>query len=901
MYSFFRRYSLVTQFNLEFQINWNNYECFFYNTFAGIAPIAIYFWGRKFCLFDEAKVLFLFFLKLRGQIMKVKLFLLLSSIHLLWIFANVLTNEDELNMDEELLFAKYQSLISATISGKDISDQDIPSTWVDDTPQEESIPEEFLQRMKMDEAMELLTDRDSENRDSVEFVVTTSEEVELAVRPFELSLSETTPSPVQTNPDLDLMVNDLNELSGQENIETSQQEGLDITKNEPERESFVEVIMQNESAISQETIQNTQEIFNESLEDQNINNQVTTEILLMSNNSQSLPTDCSYIPTVEGFPSYLEDNPIVNVLERVVKLESFDSVLSVLSEILSDFEFQLNKTTKCISDSSDIHAPCSIEASHLHRLKLVNSDEIVLQNQEIQVCKEQSDATISLLHKSEQQRDLSEIRLKKCRNEVTVIKVTAEQQQLAVEEAKVDLEYRLKELQRENARLKVSIEELKRNKLLHQSLVEEAQDHGKAGKFVHGDTNFEKNKGSDTTTIHRGSASSTGTTIKSPQHLSASSKSRLSSISLVEEESDELKRSKSVENNPFIESVKNSKSDAFNSNLEFSLGSLIRHTIPRWLRKQFFPYLLSFVVWEYKILISISNVIFHLVDPRIWNILDSYLIQSGKNQLETLKQSIFSSEIAKQLLDQQAGNNWVSYLFELYRMIEQTMSYLNKRYYDIAFSSHDSPKEFEGSESQTLAANTTTHTSLNPASSMYANVVDAVIEDLHALYRSTLIMMIDAPHLKLLFGNKVENASKWIILCVGVLLAVLLRRVIVGILVFAVLAIFFPIILVLLLVSSLVGIFMPRRKKIIKKKARKGAAVDQSSPGISPQYNIGHIPPTTASPPSASMYGNGGPPIMKSSNNNSYSSQSDNSNMSILNSNQAPLSTSPRTFIGLRP
>lgn len=96
-------------------------------------------------------------------------------------------------------------------------------------------------------------------------------------------------------------------------------------------------------------------------------------------------------------------------------------------------------------------------------LVILSQNDIIQRDSEIQLCQEREQQVTSALHRAEQQRDLAEIRIKKCKNDVTVMKITAEQQILATEEEKVSLQYQLKEAQRELLRLRVQLEETRRS------------------------------------------------------------------------------------------------------------------------------------------------------------------------------------------------------------------------------------------------------------------------------------------------------------------------------------------------------------------------------------------------------------------------------------------------------
>lgn len=98
----------------------------------------------------------------------------------------------------------------------------------------------------------------------------------------------------------------------------------------------------------------------------------------------------------------------------------------------------------------------------------------------------------------------------------------------------------------------------------------------------------------------------------------------------------------------------------------------------------------------------------------------------------------------------------------------------------------------------------------------------------------------------------------------------LLRKMLLGFLLLALLATFFPILLALLVASSTVSVFMPRKRKIVKKRARKvpeGSMLEHALPQSSQRNEA-----FSAGPPSSSYY------------QQAASSQS-----------------SPRTFIGVRP
>eukprot|EP01039_Chlorochromonas_danica_P013461 gene13461-15580_t len=62
---------------------------------------------------------------------------------------------EDLNEEEEYIISKYQSLVSATLSGRDIADEDFPESSLDYAVPDVPIPEDFLARMRAEDGLEM--------------------------------------------------------------------------------------------------------------------------------------------------------------------------------------------------------------------------------------------------------------------------------------------------------------------------------------------------------------------------------------------------------------------------------------------------------------------------------------------------------------------------------------------------------------------------------------------------------------------------------------------------------------------------------------------------------------------------------------------------------------------------
>eukprot|EP01033_Poteriospumella_lacustris_P001476 gene1477-1070_t len=575
---------------------------------------------------------------------------------------------------------------------------------------------------------------------------------------------------------------------------------------------------------------------------------------------------------VEVRPAYLMNNPSADILERLSRGEQYQDIVPIVSSILSDFETSHIAHKRCTTPpagSEDTVSTCIVDVSYLNGLKLLHRDDVAGIVQELHVCRDHADAITSMQYKSEQQRELAEIRLKKCRNDITVMKVTAEQQRLVVEEEKVDLEYRLKEAQREIARLRLAVEDLKRAKLQSSPSCDckHPQD---TGSRSHSATPAHGTGSEHTPTT--GSPSSrvftTTPATTSPAHVHADKGANAKAQEVERQDSALSYKGLSSSKSPFTADSKNTSLAAEHPEAPLSLGSTLGYSLPNWIRHQCAPYMLSFVVWEYRVLFMASKLVASVVDPRLWAFLRSSVMDPTHQRISILMEAISVDLLA--LLERiQVAFPWTSWI--VHRLLDgmRIAAHLSSRYQrfyaeDTAVASsalHNS--QVNATESMTAHTHAT-------STSTYADLVECLLEDLYGAYATCVATIASASQLKLLFGSRAEAAGRWITLGIVVIVMTLLRKMLLGFLLLALLSTFFPILLALLVASSTVSVFMPRKRKIVKKRARKvpeGSMLEHALPQSSQRNEA-----FSAGPPSSSFY------------QQAASSQS-----------------SPRTFIGVRP
>lgn len=782
---------------------------------------------------------------------------------------------DEFDMDEELLFAKYQSLISATISGKDIAVEDIPESSIDTSSiVEESIPDEFLQRMLLEEALE------SQSRPSSE----TLEDLSTSGQQFNAS---------------SVALNSSHDTADDNNQSLSENPAeLDLVTNTTVSPTYVSATENGKEIEETITMLDSKRL---SLDESNLEAKFTVTVpeslpiivdeatIPVSGEEVSIPTTDSATSdshlsvtcpdtVAEHLPLYLMDNPIVEGLMRLSGHQDYLSIVPTLNFLMTDFEHHVKESTSCKSDNQTFS--CVVDGTSLDRLQLVDRDKVALCQQQSIVYKEQNDILQAATHKAEQQRDLSDIRLKKCRNEITVLKVSAEQQQLAVEEAKVELEFRLKELQRENARLRLVVEDLKRSKnsppvnAAHDCFCDTAGSSTISGSSLA--TNAAK--------MISSSSLKTTSSISHDTKLVDSSKSSLDSTGMAPPQSHE-----DVASAGRIKSYSDSSKTS-----DVSLGGIIGTQIPSWCRKKLFPYLLSFVAWEYRMLWYTGNLIVQVVDPRLWNVLQSHIFQPIRVQWTQWRLQLAAAEDG---VLQSDPHSITSTIFKAYHSMERFILSVVFRYLEIVSTVGQStlaPKDglLAENSSRSVSINDTATLNTSHYPNVYIDLVDTVFDDIESVYRFLHSSVISIQQMKLLFGSNVENISHWIVSFGIIISAALCRKIILGMIVSLALAIFLPIVLVLLCASSIIGLFMPRRKKIIKKKVRRiSSSIDQKQDLVGSKSL-----PSTNSVSALSL--EGGPPSVGSFSTNHQ--QSTRTQKDAYNSNQGTYSSSPRTFIGMR-
>jgi hypothetical protein len=777
---------------------------------------------------------------------------------------------DDSNLDEDLLFAKYQFLIAETMAGRGVdvgefSDTSDESIFTED----EAERNEFLERMKEKEKAEepILTLESSSTvlQESAEPEPLTIERTD-SVEPMNINVSSL-PSDIISNEIQQPAL--LNEVAEEREI-TYIPIDLDIqsTKNE------IELTLNHTISIDGDPVAENEasSIVVDSILIRETNSSMEREDELFED-SRSFEVKCPDLAA--GIPSLLAES---GILEIATKLENYSrngEVVPLVIRLLSELEKRLHN---------------GLEPSQLESLSVVNQDE-VSSIQDLQACREQTDFAISQQFSSEQQRDLTEIRLKKCRNEVSILKASADQQYLSIEESKVDLEFRLKEIQRENARLRISLEDLKRSKLMqHQQQIQNNQN-------CECPTSSLSTSGSQSASILHSSSEQSHSATK-PNGNTSPPKPGLSASGTGSE-----KLPHSAENNSQVSFGRLSSLPRHDnattvpvSNEELSIGRFLRYNFPNWLRKQFFPYLLSFLVWEYRLLFSGCWTVFNLVDPRIWEngnqriVQPIYKVINEWHQMCIRNHSYFWIKLEP--------NSWlVAFVTSSYSYLEANY----RRYQAIVSSSFVgdrlvSPELINGTDS--LLSSTSINEG-NHSSSLYAVLIETFIEDCVSVFDQIAGTLAQIHQVKLLFGNNAIIACQMVVLSFSLVVMVLYRKVLLGLWVLNVLVTFLPVLLILLLISSVLGMFMPKRRKVMKTKAKKSAenhnnrihnsSFGSQSIGSQVPYGYSHsgsnisapFSPPTGAPPQSSYY---------SSN---YSAR----HQSLETSVPSPSNTSPRAFV----
>lgn len=176
-------------------------------------------------------------------------------------------------------------------------------------------------------------------------------------------------------------------------------------------------------------------------------------------------SDGALTEVVDTHLSHAEDEQSRNETEPI-SLEAL-TPMEMAARDLSNRILQISRDELILFLSHAIdryeHSNALVNTSAAPDLVILSQNDVIQRDSEIQLCQEREQQVTSALHRAEQQRDLAEIRIKKCKNDVTVMKITAEQQILATEEEKVSLQYQLKEAQRELLRLRVQLEETRRS------------------------------------------------------------------------------------------------------------------------------------------------------------------------------------------------------------------------------------------------------------------------------------------------------------------------------------------------------------------------------------------------------------------------------------------------------
>lgn len=771
---------------------------------------------------------------------------------------------EDLSEEEEYIISKYQSLVSATLSGRDIADEDFPESSLDYAVPDVPIPEDFLARLRAEDGLEVpetpllvpaVADQLPREDDLSSQIITVGAAVgEDSVRNLTLA-EENLPT-----------VNTANTESQSHEDASPPLPAVEQTHiSDPARDAQVHIATADDIP-SHKDESHTSDGIAEAIHRASLNN--TPEL-------ETQPPLVCDATVIEVRPAYLKNNPSADILERLSRGEQYQDIVPIVSSILSDFEASHIAHKRCTSPPAGSEDPiptCIVDVSYLNGLKLLHRDDVAGIAQELHICRDHADAITSMQYKSEQQRDLAEIRLKKCRNDITVMKVTAEQQRLVVEEEKVDIEYRLKEAQREIARLRLAVEDLKRTKV-QSSAPCDCKNPQDAGSRSHSATP-PPGTASEHMPTSGGPSSRVFTTPASSSnaHVHADKGANAKTQEIERQEGTLSYKGPSASKSPFTPDSKNTSLAAGHPEATLSLGSTLGYSLPNWIRHQCAPYMLSFVVWEYRVLFMASKLVASVVDPRIWAFLQSSVMNPIHQRISLLMEAI-SVDLLALLERVQVAFPWSSWIVHHLLDGMRVASHLSSRYQRFyaedtaAYSAVASGALYNSQVNATEATTTHTHAS---STSTYANLVEYLLEDLHGAYSTCVATIASVSQLKLLFGSRAEAAGRWITIGIVAIVMTLLRKMLLGFLLLALLATFFPILLALLVASSTVSVFMPRKRKIVKKRARK--VPDGSMPEHALPQSSQRNESFSAGPPSSSYY------------QQAASSQG-----------------SPRTFIGVRP